>query len=199
MVLPQEEVGDIEQGLPRMAVADPAACVAAHPVVQGETGTQQRNTQAIGDLDAVGIAHEQLRSVLGRRNFEVFEIADQYARAWQQFEHFRARRGDGGDNLGAHACEQIGHTFQQVRIEPQRNPQEAGHEVRVDHRVLQLAALPLDPGRHRLAGNLGQRLREGVTGVETNQVVEAKSRHAGARFQAIRGVGDGAADGQRGN
>lgn len=36
MVLPQEEVGDIEQGLPPMAVADPAARVAADPVVLGK-------------------------------------------------------------------------------------------------------------------------------------------------------------------
>jgi hypothetical protein len=41
MVVPQEEIGDIEQGLTRAAIADPGARIAADPVVLREAGAQQ--------------------------------------------------------------------------------------------------------------------------------------------------------------
>jgi hypothetical protein len=37
-------------------------------------------------------------------------------------------------------------------------------------------------GRYRLAGDFGQREGEGIAGIEAQQMVEAKIRHAGARF-----------------
>ena len=53
MVLPQEKIGDIEQGLPRQAVANPAARVTADMVVKGKSGAQQRDAETTGNFDAV--------------------------------------------------------------------------------------------------------------------------------------------------
>ena len=61
-MLPQNKVGDIEQGLPRAAVAHPAARIAADLVVLRKTGAQQRNAEAPGALHAVRVGYQQLRA-----------------------------------------------------------------------------------------------------------------------------------------
>jgi len=78
MVLSQNLVGNIEQGLPRIAVTHPGACIATDPVVLGETGTQQRNAKALRTLRTVRTGHHQLRRRLARRDFQVFQVADLY-------------------------------------------------------------------------------------------------------------------------
>lgn len=65
----------------------------------------------------------------------------------------------------------------------QRDAQEAGHEVGIHHRVLQLRPLPVDFCRHRLAGDLRQYESESVAGIQAEQVVEAVVRYAGALTQ----------------
>ena len=84
-MLPQKKIGDIEQGLPRMAVADPTARVAPHPVVQGESGPQQRNLQTFGDFRTVRIAHQHLSPMRRCRTLEILQIADLNGLAGQIF------------------------------------------------------------------------------------------------------------------
>ena len=47
MMVAQNQVGEIEQGLPGAAIADPRARIASDPVVLGETGAQEGNAEAL--------------------------------------------------------------------------------------------------------------------------------------------------------
>ena len=55
----------------------------------------------------------------------------------------------------------------------------------IDHRVLQLRALPLEFFRNRLAGKFGQRLREVIAGVEPQQMIKTKIRDMRSGLQQI--------------
>jgi hypothetical protein len=57
--------------------------------------------------------------------------------------------------------EELSERNQQIWIGSDADTQEAGHEMRVDHRVLQLSPLSLDAGGHRLTGEFGQYQGEG--------------------------------------
>jgi hypothetical protein len=74
-------------------------------------------------------------------------------------EHVGARRGHGGDDFGADAGEELAQPDQQIGIGGEADAQEAGHEMGIDHRVLQLRALTVDAGRHRLARRFRPRAR----------------------------------------
>jgi hypothetical protein len=90
MVVPQEEIGDVEQGLTCAAIADPGPCIAPDPVVLREAGAQQGNLQAFRARRRVRIGDDQLGSMGQSLAFEILEIADPYRRGGQVGEDLRA-------------------------------------------------------------------------------------------------------------
>ncbi|MPN36615.1 hypothetical protein SDC9_184125 [bioreactor metagenome] len=66
----------------------------------------------------------------------------------------------------------------------------------VDHRILQLGALPLHLRRHLAPGNLRQRLGEGIAIVEPHQAGEAEIGNAGAFLENVGGLGQRRTDHQ---
>ena len=81
--------------------------------------------------------------------------------------------------------EELPQRDQQVGISGNADAQETGHEMGVDHRVLQLRPLALDGGRYRLPRDFGQCDGEGVTGIEAEKMIETEIRNAAACPQQI--------------
>src|ERR1035437_288147 len=181
MVLPQEKVGDIKQGLPCITVAHPAARIAADPVVLREAGAQQWNSEALGTLHAMRVGDQQLGLFGTRGAFKIFEVADLYRFTNDVGQGLGARRRYGGNNFATKAGDEGGKAQQQIGIEGQGDTGKTEHEMRVDHRVLQLGALALQLVGDRLAGKFGQYLGKGIAGVKTHQVIEAEIRNSGSR------------------
>jgi hypothetical protein len=74
----------------------------------------------------------------------------------------------------------------------------AKQEMSVEHGVLQLRALPLQPRRYRAAGDPGQRHDQTVVRLQSPQVVKAMQRRTGALCQSFGGGIQRRADDQGG-
>ena len=131
--------------------------------------------------------------------FQVFQIADGDAGNRQPRQPLGLDRRHGGRHFCAHASEEITQHHQQVGVGGHGNPGHAQHEVAVYHRVLQLGALALQAGWHRLVGQLAQGVGEAVTGSQAHQAVKAVYRHAGARLQLVGSAIQRFTNHQRGN
>ena len=89
--------------------------------------------------------------------FEVFEVADLH-RAQGMSASTSARAGATAATISAPMpVRKRAKPISMIGVERQRDAREAGHEMGIHHRVLQLRALALDLLRHRLAGELRQR------------------------------------------
>jgi hypothetical protein len=106
----------------------------------------------------VRVGDDELRARRQCRPLEILKIADLHRCRRQIGEHVGARRGHRGDDLGADAGQELAQCDQQIGIGGEADAQEAGHEMGIDHRILQLRALAVDAGRHRWPEISSQRL-----------------------------------------
>lgn len=105
----QDEIGDIEQGLARSAIAHPGPGEIAEPVIQRKARAQQRNLQALCALYGVRTSDQQLRKLALRGLFQILQIADVDLSDGQTLQHLGADRRGGGNDFGPAAREQRTH------------------------------------------------------------------------------------------
>ena len=76
--------------------------------------------------------------------------------------------------------------IEQIRVSRYRKARQTEHEVRIQHRILQLRPLALQLGRHRFGGKRVQGVDKLVIHRQPHQMVETVIRHARFLAQGIR-------------
>ena len=81
--------------------------------------------------------------------FQIFEIADQHLVAANALEHRRLRRRHRGGNMRAHLVQRAAEIEQEIGLGTDRELAAADVEMRIEHRVDELAAQAAIFRRHR--------------------------------------------------
>ena len=149
-----EQIGDIEQGLARAAIADPLASVAADLIVKRITNPQMRCSKARRGRRGVGVGKDETRVRRLGAALHIFQIADQHAFDRNNVEGIRSCRRHGDGDVGAEVGEECGRRQEKIRVRRDGHARRAQFEMAIDHRIEQLRAPPLQARRRGTHGNL---------------------------------------------
>src|SRR5208337_3644981 len=147
----QKEIADLEQELARAPIAQRDAVSRAQAIEHRQPRAMKWNMQSLGRLPAVRVGDHQIAP--DREPLQIFQIADQNLLRRDEFEQRGLRGRDRGANLRAELAQAHCQRPQQIRLRADDDARAADEKMRIEHGILQLAALPSKLQRYRRARN----------------------------------------------